>query len=104
MFNLIIDNINKFMIKGSLIVNAPNGFDLDGAQNYVSKYTSPLIQFGYWAVPIAAAIALLAAYIRWSMKDDQQKEQTPYNETVKKIVIAALVAEAVQIILDLFGL
>ena len=80
------------------------GFDAAGAMALVQQYTTPLLNFMLWAVPVAAVIISVAQGIAWFISDEDKKEQKPLPRTLKKTVMYAVIIECIPIITKLFGI
>lgn len=80
------------------------GFDANGAMSLVQQYTTPLLNFMLWAVPVAAVLIGVAQGISWFIADEDKKEQKPLPRTLKKTVMYAVIIECIPVIAKLFGI
>ena len=80
------------------------GFNEAAAKDLITSFVTPLTSFLLWAVPVTAAAACLAAYLRWVGKDEDEKEQKPIAKQLKTIIFWAVVVESIRAIFKIFGL
>lgn len=80
------------------------GFDASGAMSLVQQYTTPLLNFMLWAVPVAAVLIGIGQGIAWLVADEDKKEQKPLPRTLKKLVMYSVIIECIPVIAKLFGI
>lgn len=101
---VLISTIIAFLTTPAMIqAKGTPTFDSGAAKNAANGFLTPLIETGLWAVPIVATAAIAVSGIIWMTKDEDEKEQKPFTKTAKKIVIVALIIEAIEAILKIVG-
>lgn len=83
---------------------AAEGFDEQAAKDLVSKYTTPITNFLLWVVPVATVIVCIANYVTWAMKDERERENSPWSKQIKSVIIGAIVVMSISAILKIFGI
>ena len=76
----------------SLLMLEPE-FDESAAKELFRKWAEPINRVILWAVPFIALGALGYTWIKWSAKDEDEKEQKPFMKSAKKIIFTAIFVE-----------
>ena len=92
------------MYKLLLVLNYAPSFDNNKAMQTVRAFTTPLINFLYFAIPIVVGLAAVGTAVGFFLKDEDEREQRPLQKSLKKIVLWGVIAYSINIILSLFGL
>ena len=100
--NRLIENC-KTRIKLSLSLLDP-AFDENAAMELFRQWAEPINRVILWAVPFIALGALGYTWIKWSAKDEDEKEQKPFMKSAKKIIFTAIFVELGSAIFRIFGL
>ena len=101
----LIDNCKNEMIrKVSLVVWEDPSFDENAAKDLIKQWAEPINRVILWAVPFIALGALGYTWIKWSAKDEDEKEQKPFMKSAKKIIFTAIFVELGSAIFRIFGL
>ena len=101
----LIDNCKSEMIrKVSLVVWEDPSFDENAAKDLIKQWAEPINRVILWAVPFIALGALGYTWIKWSAKDEDEKEQKPFMKSAKKIIFTAIFVELGSAIFRIFGL
>ncbi len=79
-------------------------FDENAAKELFKQWAEPINRVILWAVPFIALGALGFAWIKWTAKDEEEKEQRPFMKTAKKIIFTAIFVEMGSAIFRIFGL
>ena len=61
-------------------------FDEEAAKKLFKEWAEPINRVILWAVPFIAIGALGYTWIKWSAKDEDEKEQRPFMKSAKKII------------------
>ncbi|MBQ3322148.1 MAG: hypothetical protein IJH05_04825 [Firmicutes bacterium] len=79
-------------------------FNENEAKNLFTQWAEPINRFILWTVPFIALGALGYTWIKWSAKDEDEKEQRPFMKSAKKILFTAIFVEMGSAIFRIFGL
>ena len=79
-------------------------FDENEAKNLFRQWAEPINRVILWAVPFIALGALGYTWIKWSAKDEDEKDQKPFMKSAKKIIFTAVFVELSSAIFRIFGL
>lgn len=108
--------MKKFIAKARITVTASlaillntsiikaDGFDSDAAYELVMSYLSPMSTFLLMLVPTIAVVVIAITWVTWMMKDEDEREHSPFTKKVKKVVISCIVVESITLILKIFGI
>ena len=103
MTQLIENSKNRIIRKLSLLWLDPS-FDENAAKELFRQWAEPINRVILWAVPFIALGALGYTWIKWSAKDEDEKEQKPFMKSAKKIIFTAIFVELGSAIFRIFGL
>lgn len=76
----------------------------NAAKELFRQWAEPINRVILWAVPFIALGALGYTWIKWSAKDEDEKEQKPFMKSAKKIIFTAIFVELGSAIFRIFGL
>lgn len=79
------------------------GFSLDEALSYAQQYTDPMSNFLMIMAPSVAVISTGVSLVTWMLKDEDERERSPFTKKVKNIVIACVIFFSIGVILKIFG-
>ncbi|MEG0359281.1 MAG: hypothetical protein RR598_08455 [Anaerorhabdus sp.] len=79
-------------------------FNEGEAKSFVEGYMEPFINIGLWLVPLAAAVSVIALAVKYFSKSEDEREQKPFIRHVGSIIVIAIIAEAIQVLLKIFGI
>ncbi len=79
-------------------------FDEGEARALFRQWAEPINRVILWAVPFIAVGALGYTWVKWSAKDEDEKEQKPFMKSAKKIIFTAIFVELSSAIFRIFGL
>ncbi len=79
-------------------------FNEGEAMALFKQWAEPINRFILWTVPFIALGALGYTWIKWSAKDEDEKEQRPFMKSAKKIIFTAIFVELGSAIFRIFGL
>ena len=80
------------------------GFDAAAAQQLVSSYLDPLSNFLLIVCPTVAVVAVSVSFISWAMKDEDDRERSPFTKKVKTILFACVLVSVFSLLLKIFGI
>lgn len=92
------------LLYNSLSVSAEVKFNTGQANKIKSNILTPATA---WFMGIVGGVAILACaiqYVRWALKDEEEREQKGYWKTIKPIVIGLIVVESLSTILLIFSI
>ena len=93
--------VNNTMAVGA---NTVPSFDNSAAEELAGGWIDPATTFALWAIPSVTGLVLLIHGLTWLSKDEEEKEQKPYQKTAKKILIIAAVLMSISVILKILGI
>ena len=85
------------------VYNEPS-FNEGEARSLFKQWAEPINRVILWAVPFIAIGALGYTWVKWSAKDEDEKEQKPFMKSAKKIIFTAIFVELSSAIFRIFGL
>lgn len=81
-----------------------NGFDTATATQLVSAYLDPLSSFLLVLCPTIAIIAASVSFITWAMKDEDERERSPFTKKIKSLIFACVLVSVFSLLLKIFGI
>lgn len=81
-----------------------SGFDTSAATALVSAYLDPLSSFLLVLCPTIAIVAASISFITWAMKDEDDRERSPFSKKIKSLVFACVLVTVFSLLLQIFGI
>lgn len=101
---LSIYTMMTVLLYNVMLVSAEVKFNTGEANKVKSNILTPATA---WFMGIVGGVAILACaiqYVRWALKDEEEREQKGYWKSIKPIVIGLIVVESLSTILLIFSI
>lgn len=80
-------------------------FQADVANRVVmNNLITPIAGWMAAIIPIIAALACGIVYLKWLLKDEDEREQKPFGRPIRKILIGLGIVECIDVIILIFSL
>ena len=80
------------------------GFDTSAATALVAAFLDPLSSFLLALCPTVAVVAASISFITWAMKDEDERERSPFTQKIKRLLIACVAVSIFSLLLKIFGI